>query len=183
MSQQSSGAERREFFRVTGTVFLAISDHPPHGTATVDGETLDLINIQLDALQQRIEYDKPTDVTYWRTVLPLLRSMQAQIHRATSGATTRHAVARRQVVNISGSGLQTLLDQPFTPGSPVYLWLSFPAYPFATITTAARVIRSQPLGSDATRWHVAVEFSDISEADRELVIKFVNHVARTRSKS
>lgn len=185
MVESTSGIERREYFRCGGTLYLYVATSPIIPNADLPNlstlhEQLDTTQVQIKAFQERIEYERPEQLEYWRMLLRLLADVQEQHGRLARQLPSHQTMAQRQAVIISGSGMQFFSPTPYAVDSTVYLWMAFPEYPYATIITEARVVKSDPLGETPEKVRIAVEFLNLPEHDRDSIIKFVNHRERTQ---
>ena len=77
-------------------------------------------------------------------------------------------------INISGSGVRFVSDIAFRKDDLAELKIILPIVPYPKITTLCRVVRSQESTvENSRRWDVAMEYSVISENDRDLLINYI----------
>ena len=73
--------------------------------------------------------------------------------------------------DISGGGLQLILETPFTLGDKIQVMVSIPES--GMVTAVAEVTRVQKPQSDRPLFWVSAKFIDIQEKDRSNIIKFI----------
>ncbi len=172
------GSERREYYRKPGIIYLLIekstADLPAKETppAVIDQVTLRLMNFR-----QRLEYTSPPQKEYFEQLCEIMEMFHHNVmEELDEGKKTPRS--RRQSVVISGSGMDFLSDESFSPEERILCHMTFTVYPYATLRLKSRVIRVLPYGQDGTRHRVCVNFEEVPENDRELLIRFVNELER-----
>ena len=186
---------RRNYFRAVGVVYLQVlreSDpvQPEHPLATSSQapdkadkiEKLDEIGLKLMTLRSRIHYHMPENSTFFLDVIDILLTLDQSLKNSLHGALSiTNRLAQRQSVIISGSGLEFITEDRYVPGESLVVVLTFPEYPYATVSVRSEVIRVEPHGTNTHRFRTAIAYENIEESDRELIIKYVNHLQRKKA--
>ncbi|OPZ61101.1 MAG: PilZ domain protein [Deltaproteobacteria bacterium ADurb.Bin510] len=82
--------------------------------------------------------------------------------------------ASPRAVNISAAGLRLVTEQEFAPGDILELALLLPQVPPLFIRTAAEVLRVKAVGgAGCPAWAIAVHFLEMSEENREDIIRYL----------
>lgn len=88
------------------------------------------------------------------------------------GRTEKYAVSENENVNISGAGIRFVADQAFSIGDIIALRIFLPLATQTQIHVLGevrKVIESERKG----KYFIAVKFVELSEDDREMIIKYV----------
>ena len=89
----------------------------------------------------------------------------------------KRAIPDFLTVNLSGSGIRFVSDQDFPVGS--FLILRIILRPFIPIQAVGKILRVRSVrDGEEERFEIAVEFSEIAEADREAIIR---HILRAQA--
>lgn len=163
----------REFFRIAAEVQVF------HGPDTAEARQAMAINRDMWDAQSRLEQaaravmdmegsldNNMLTVMQWLDfkldlVLHQLRLSQHPLHFPTTTTTA----------NLSGSGLGLAKAQGLAEGDNILLAVELPDAPYRAIYAAARVIwTAEPAGPGEVA--AAVRFSEISDVDRERIIRF-----------
>ncbi len=76
-------------------------------------------------------------------------------------------------VDISGSGISLVLPENPDTGTVLKLSILLPGYPYGRLETMGRVVRSVERGAgDRPTYLAGIEFTDLSEDDRERLIQY-----------
>jgi len=86
--------------------------------------------------------------------------------------TDRYASVGTEYVNISGSGMSFIANQGFSIGDTIALRIFLPLVSSTWITVMGTVKSSTAL-SPKNGYRTAVHFTGLSEADREMIIRYV----------
>lgn len=80
-----------------------------------------------------------------------------------------------QDVNLSGGGLRMVLHEKLEVGQKLGMEIRLPLFPPSVLYTVARIARVRPMDekSDPPLYETALHFIDISEEDREKIIRYV----------
>lgn len=82
----------------------------------------------------------------------------------------RHGIGQ----NISGSGMQMVVDTPVEPGKIIHSKFLLSQFPFIFMDLFGEVIREKEFKKDgATLYLVGIKFLDLNNTDREKIIAFV----------
>ncbi len=179
--EQSNGENQRDYFRVHGEIFLRVTpcDTPPSAEISTTAG-LDLAKLKLLNFQSRLTYNNPPGETYLQDLAEILGHLHETITALQSGRPPVPPLRPTAVV-ISGSGMTFPSKTPFAPDTLVQIDLGFLEYPFATITVQGQVLRCIPRDNQSGH-DVIVTYHEIPEPDREVIIKFVNHLQRQQLK-
>ncbi len=170
--------DKRQFRRNSGIVYFHAVKKSEHVPLTMGEhpETMDLVGIKLMNLKARIDYEKPEDIDYLKSLVGIVDEMYSEftkpIEKRSDLKLKRHSVV------ISGGGLDLITDDHFHQGEEIVCHLAFPGYPFTILTLDGEVTRSEPYGEETGKYHIGISFNGIPEAKREILIKFVNHLER-----
>jgi hypothetical protein len=170
--------EKRSFFRISGTLYLnAKRKCDSNGNVTLaPPEKMDELSIRIMHYLSKLRYEKPAGSEYIMELAEIVSAMNAaRVHSDRKNGDVSDLA--RQSVIISGSGMEFFTDESWVADEVLTMTISFPEYPFATVMTDARVV------SERTAQHrkkIAVEFQGIAEQDRDLIIKYVNHLQRKK---
>lgn len=99
-------------------------------------------------------------------------SVSIQVQAAVHMANRYYAEHTIEIVDMSGGGCQMVGDKPFIPNAILRLKIPLPA---KTIEVHGKVVRANPFpqGVNQRTYLSGFAFTKISEADRELMIKFI----------
>ena len=86
--------------------------------------------------------------------------------------TERYASADREWVNISGSGMRIIVNQRFSSGDIIAFKVFLPLASRTWINVLGKVMSVTEVDSE-NRYSTAVKFIDLSEVDREMIIRYV----------
>ena len=86
--------------------------------------------------------------------------------------TERYASADREWVNISGSGMRIIVNQRFSSGDIIAFKVFLPLASRTWINVIGKVMSVTEVDSE-NRYSTAVKFIDLSEVDREMIIRYV----------
>lgn len=194
-----TGSERRQFFRAAGVVYLHIQRGPtfkedcPDSSAGSEApaappsspaspaseEGLDPIALKLAGFRSRLHYDLPQGHEYLLEIAAIVEQLH---HSLVEGDNLLGHLPKshRKSVIISGSGLEFITADRYRTGEPIKITLTFPDYPSATVVLSAEVVRVAPYGNTSDRRLIGIAYKDISEADQDLIIKYVNHLQRKK---
>ncbi len=176
-----SAAERRRYFRLTDQVALKyqVLSEPEYADA-VRGVTesrpglMSLANTfaastrQMAPVARGIRELHPDLCRY----LGMVNEKLDMLARAMSLAESDMARWPTQSVCLSAGGIAFDAEAPLPPGAR--LKLTFVLCPsLVHIVALAVVVRDRPGGNERSRQRVAAEFTDITEADRELLIQHI----------
>lgn len=174
MSETASNEdEKRNFFRVEGFVYLRLDKPGEIEKAETEPETLDRVGIHLLHLKNLIKYDPPAHDFYFRNLIHIMEQMHSQLTNKV-----KPQVFTRTHATISGSGIEFIWNKAYEKGEDLTLTLSFMDYPFQTVSVPAQVQDCAKVKGDAKTSRLVLSYADIPEADRELIIKFVNSLQR-----
>lgn len=82
----------------------------------------------------------------------------------------RHGIGQ----NISGSGMQMIIDQPVQTGQIIHSKFLLSKFPFVFMNLFGKVIRKKQFNSDGkTLYRVGIKFLDLSVNDREKIVASV----------
>ena len=96
----------------------------------------------------------------------------AAILRTLEHQSPRPSAARLMDVNVSGDGVRFLPERPLTEGELIDLRMVLP--PFIVVEARGEVMQIRPEPECLDPSHtVVVQFTDISEEDREKIIRYV----------
>lgn len=175
-------ADRREWLRIDEHLLLEyrLADEPPGSLPPeVAPATKELIKVLVnkpthDLISRAEESLTGSPLLPWFTKVDyLLETILTSLATIHPGSV---AIPRPTEVNISAGGLSFPCDRAYDADSVLALRFFIP--PFTPIQTQARVVRSIPDGKTPGRYRVAVEFTTMSEDDREIVIR---HILRTQA--
>jgi hypothetical protein len=114
-------------------------------------------------------------------VLAFLKSMDAKLSMIasyiTQGRLRQEYRETVQVIELSGSGLSFISDEPFTSGQFVEAVLLLSRFPLKVASAAGKIISRT---EDKEESHWLMEFTHIREADLENVVQFVFREERER---
>ncbi len=172
--------DRRDYFRVNDLIALRVDALADTGDVSVPdslqaGQTLlrELHQIEADnALLLRTISDKHRDIGQY------LKSQTRRIELVARFFVLQHAAAlyRNEQVSLSGSGIGWTTTQPLPVGAGVAVHFILLQSAVA-VSCRARVIASEALADSLNGARaVRVEFTDISDADRDAVVRHCLHV-------
>jgi hypothetical protein len=178
--------EEGVYFRATGMVYL----HIEHGSAAHESwisqtsplksrDHLDPIALQLLNYRSRLEYEKPAIAPYLIELIGIVEDMHAALLASNYAVGLGHA--EKQSVIVSGSELEFLTGEKFKMGETVTVHMTFTEYPFVSLVILAKVTGIQPFAGDRKKHRICLAFDGIREADRDNIIRYVNHLQRRRS--
>lgn len=169
------GEELREFYRNSGVIYLYVSSKIESVIESQDlPMEMDGVALKLMNLRNQLNYHNPE---YSAPVQDLVRIVEELYQNCLKPDHKRLPKYKKQAVVISGSGMDFLSDESFTPGSEVMCYLAFPEYPYTMIEVKAKVVRCEEL-SGHHRYRTAIHFHKISEKIRDHIIQFVNSLTR-----
>ncbi len=171
--------EKRSYFRISGTIYLhaELKEVATEGPLLPQSDKMDEVSIRLMHYKARLCYNEPAEYEYFLQLAEIIEAMQHQQRNIRQKKAPLELV--KQSVIISGSGMEFFSTENWKKDDSLILTISFLEYPFATITTEALVM-GEKTDLDSKRNKTAVSFQGISEKDRELIIKFVNHLQRKK---
>jgi len=166
----------REFYRTSAKVLVRYGpeNHQARQMLALDGESWQ-VRAELEAAaRQALENLKPSeslgslmDVLRWidfKLDLVLFHLTAPQLSRSFPSQTT--------TVDISGSGLALAGGEDLEPGQRIMLCLNLPDAPGRPIFAVGEVVRQESGGREHEPGRVAVQFVEISEDDRERIIRY-----------
>lgn len=169
------GEELREFYRNSGVIYLHVR---LKSEAPIEGQELpmemDVVGLKLMNLKNQLHYHNPE---HSASVQDLVKIVEELYQNCLKPDHKRLPKYKKQAVVISGSGMDFLSEDSFTPGSELVCHLAFPDYPYTMIEVNAKVVRCEELSGNH-RYRTAVHFYQISEKIRDHIIQFVNSLAR-----
>lgn len=174
--------ERRDYFRKTGIIYLLIESNNSKAPS-IESEpksALDDIALKIMNLKSRIKYNEPDQSDYLLDIIEVLDLTHLVVIQSKESKSIL-AKSIRQPVVISGSGLDLHTSTQYTLGDIHQLHITFPDYPFMSVSPKGVVVRCSQSTEDPVQYHVAFEFSEIKETERDVIIKFVNHLQRKTS--
>lgn len=181
-------AERRRFFRINDTVSLSYRQIDAAtaerglraGTTPVSSEfslaaTLDVLSQEALRVMQRLEKQSPEYLELYRILDAKISAIAQAMMFVGSNVNAQNC----QDVNLSASGLAFQQPQPLEVGQHLAIEIYLPST-LALMMIFGRVVNcraSNANTSEAERYLISVEFTQIKEDDQELLIK---HVVRTQ---
>ena len=170
--------ERRGFFRIEDKVTLQVRKldeskkgekfglHLSQKSHYSLASELDRMKAESRVYFRNIEKDAPDVARYFSH----LEEKIDLIARTFILGSEDLSLQETQLVNISGSGISFLSDEPYDIGDSVEI--TFVLHPvFMMINTSAKVITCDAL--EASGYRLAIEFINLSEDDRDLLIRHV----------
>lgn len=172
--------DRRDYFRVTDLIALRVDTLADASQVSIPdslqaGQTLlrELHQIEADnALLLRTISDKHRDIGQY------LKSQTRRIELVARFFVLQHAAAlyRNEQVSLSGSGIGWTTTQSLPVGATVAVHFILLQSAVA-VSCRAKVIASEAIaGSSDDARAVRIEFTDISDADRDAVVRHCLHV-------
>ena len=173
--EQNQDSERRDYFRICADLPIT------YGPDTAAGRRIMAMDAQMwqvqseleNAARNVLEVDSPGSQD--RPLVTLMRWMDFKIdlvlHQLRLTQHQAHFPYECLTTDISGSGLGMTGCQEMRPGENILISLTLPDSPHRAVYAVAQVVwvdSSRPSGQAQT----AVAFSQISEADRERLIRF-----------
>lgn len=174
MDESFNTTAQREYFRCDGTVYLRFL--PPALPDPQAADAIDHAGIMLRNFRARLDYEKPDDAPYVCALMECVEALYTYMQTLQSTHPS-HTDFVRKDVNISGSGIAFFSSIAFEPLSHIALQIAFPGYPFAMVTVGAEV-RHVMQDTESGAYRVACKYDNISEADRDLIVRFVNYLQR-----
>lgn len=171
--------DKREYFRATGVIYLHVEkkrdvqedeNHTPKSQ-------LDLVALKLINFRSQLEYDNPKNGEYFEGLADILEQLHDVVFDRT-GQIANALQSHRQSVVISGSGIEFISSENYLPGETLVLSMTFTGYPFESMTVEGQVVNVGIYGSEPNRHRICISFKNISEPDRQLIIKHVNYLQR-----
>ena len=173
--------ERRRYFRIKGDMVLLHKEVAPEEISVPTearelppnpftvSSTLDLLTQESRTLLRRIERDSPEVADF----LKVLERKIDVLSRAFLAYETDLAKQPVQWVSLSASGLAFDTDHSYRSGS--LLELKMVLLPdLIGLLAYGKVVYCYPNRADVSQpYHVAVDFVDLAERDRELIIRHV----------
>ncbi len=169
--------EEENYFKVLGEIYLYVEDYPDSENIHLSQglpESGDPIELRLMNFQARLLYNNPE---HSKDLIELARILE-MIHKAKD--LTKLPQVRLQSVLISAGDLEYLSHEYLPVGKRVLSHMSFPDYPYESISVAAEVIHCQLARHPKPLYEVALGFQEIPENYREMIIKFVNQIQRRK---
>ncbi|MBL4743668.1 MAG: PilZ domain-containing protein [Cycloclasticus sp.] len=176
MSEQE-GKERRGFFRIDDEVALSyrhvyegeVTDN--EGLKIVGNESLSLAN-ELEKMNEvsrihfrHVEKESPEMARYFSFIEAKINLLAHHMMMDSDEL----FVKSKQPVNISASGVSFTTDEALYVGGSVEIkFILMPS--LASIKTFSKTVSCKPEGA---QFRVAVEFSQLNDADRDLLIRHV----------
>ncbi len=172
--------ENREYFRITGIVYLTINKLANQGTATsplvTAPEFLDKIALKLLHYKANLNYHQPA---HFQSLLEMADILELMHDTYLSRDSHPTIASKRQSVILSGSGMEFLSEEAFNVGDLVSLNIGFPDYPFTSVQIEAEIKISELCPGEARRKTI-VSFGTMTELDRNSIIKYVNFLQRKK---
>ncbi len=171
--------EKRRYFRVHDTIHLLHrvidANHIERSHVTNDvlsnyslAAALDVLNQEAAAVVSRLERRDPEIVEY----LKIIDSKINLLSQALVGQDNAFSEHDKQQVNLSASGLAFSNDEIIPVGSLVELRMLL-ASCLAVIVAYGRVVQCKDIGNSDHPYEVCVEYINMNDNDRELLIKHV----------
>lgn len=173
---QDPSAERRRYFRIEDNIILFFhefegpqvkSPEPSRDSFSLSAE-LDLLTLEAHSLLRKIERDYP-GVAELLSILEQKVDLIARTLLAADPALSRQPTRR---VSLSASGLAFESEESFALGTLLDLRMVLPPT-MVGVQTLGRVVYYQQSRGELPIYQVAVDFVDLSEKDRELLIRHV----------
>lgn len=183
--KDSCEKEKRDYFRSAGTIYLAVSRIQTQSRNTGlenfrKKDAFDKIALKLMSFRAKLDYQNPEDKERFQEIADMLELLYHSVSNLKNGTDGQTVEFLRKPVIISGSGMEFPSNEDFSPHEKVALAITFSGYPYEFVSTEAEVIRIKKAPSHTSKHLVCVKYSDISEKNRDLIIKFVNHLQRKK---
>lgn len=173
----TSGADRREYFRIAGTLYLQVSETAFLSLLPIEpedlGESTDALSLELHQFRQIIRYKQDEALE----ALDRLAGLVEKVHQAARKNLHSLTFGKKPVI-ISGSGFDYIGSAPYPLGKKLFARMGFPDYPYTTIEVECEVRHSSPLPGPVGKFKTGLSFENISEENRDQIIKFVNQLQR-----
>lgn len=178
-------AQNREYFRVDGRVYFYCEKIPPEESAqsskkiyipTFEQERDDIVGLTIDAFRERIlmsEIEDEDQKQFLLEMQQIMALMKRSFDAEFSGV--KQKIFVKTSINISGSGLAFPSHEAHCLGDMLRVCLFFPIYPYLFLSLAAKVIKSE---KQKDGYLVKVHYENISERERDEVLRFVNQCQR-----
>jgi hypothetical protein len=175
----TTGAERREFFRIKDRIeiefrgidqieFLRLEHLIKYNPTQV------VLNPQLSEAKRKKSKDVSDRDALTSLIGTLDRKLSMIIDLLTKTGRDDLYTKRYVEVDISGSGLSFVSDVPMAENGHAELRLLIPVFPYPKIPVLCRVVRAQKRDSDSPAdWEIACKFLTINDADRDLLIQYI----------
>lgn len=179
-TQTPTDEENREYFRISGVVYLYIektTDNNIDITNKELPEKLDPLALRIHHFKSRLLYDFKKEDSKIREIVDVLEEMHS-LYKRSIELSTKLPEADRMSVIISGSGLEFISSKKFEKNDTIDLHISFLEYPFCTVVANGIVLKTEKFGTDGHKTRYIVEFSEITEEARDNIIRYVNKLQR-----
>ncbi|MBF0492328.1 MAG: PilZ domain-containing protein [Deltaproteobacteria bacterium] len=171
----------RQYFRAQGYVYLRLEKlDKDKRIFSFPGEelpeSLDPIELKFMNFRSRLQYQKPAQEEFFEELLMVMEAVYSEQSKKR-----KLPRSKKEWVHISASGLDLETDHPFEKGEKLICLMTFPDYPFESVSLLCEVIHCNPHSIRENYYLLGIAFHNVSEPSRQSLIKFVNQLQRKKT--
>ena len=128
----------------------------------------------VDAPYPEVSTEDPADANLLSFLVQIDEKLNRVLSLLSKDSNGEDCFIRGTGKNISGSGMEMLVDNPVDFGQMVHMKFLLSKFPYVFLSILGEVIRAEKSAEDGKdSYHIGIKFIDLSENEREKIITTV----------